>query len=66
MHLTDELRTAISLLITNGVALAVAFGVELSQEQTAGILAAVNNTLIVIWLLFKKGQGATSLRRRRG
>lgn len=54
--MNDEKRAGLILLIQNSIAVAVAFGLNLSGEQTAGVLALANSTLTVAMLFWKKGQ----------
>lgn len=43
------------LVVTNALACAVLFGVDLSAEQIAGATSLINSTLIVLMLVVKKG-----------
>jgi hypothetical protein len=52
----DSLRTAIMLVVTNVLALGTAFGLNLSGDQVGAIVAVGNSTLILFFMLWKKGQ----------
>lgn len=55
--LNDATRAAFMIVVTNGLALAILFGVDLSGEQVAGITSFVNTSLILLMLFVKSGQG---------
>lgn len=55
--INDATRAAFMLVITNSLALAILFGVDLSGDQVAGITSVVNSTLILLMLFVKSGQG---------
>ncbi len=55
--LNDATRAAFMLVVTNALALAILFGVQLSGEQVAGITSLVNTSLIMVMLFIKSGQG---------
>lgn len=54
--MNDQLRTAIILVIQNTITLSVAFGLNLTAEQTGSIIAVANSTLTLVMLFWKKGQ----------
>lgn len=57
--MNDITRAGIMLVITNAITVAVEFGVHLSTTQATHLESLVNSVLILIMLLYKRGQQAS-------
>lgn len=54
--MSDAKRLGIMLVVTNGLSLGTAFGLQLSGDQVGAITALGNSVLFLVMLFWKTGQ----------
>lgn len=57
--MNDQLRLAIMLVVSNGITLGTAFGLQMSGDQVGAITSFVNSTLLLVMFFWKNGQQAS-------